>query len=71
MVAEVLAAEATWRPALDDEARRRAGVAVDAHRRVREADTRRGVTRAARYRAVPQLPVDVLGVYVYLPEVAR
>jgi hypothetical protein len=68
-VGEVLAAEAAWRPALDDEAARRAEALVDAHTRVRKADARRGVRRGARYRAVPQLPVDVLGVYVHLPAV--
>ena len=68
-VGEVLAAESAWRPALDDEAARRAEALVDAHTRVRQADARRGVRRGARYRAVPQLPVDVLGVYVHLPAV--
>lgn len=71
MLGDVLGAEATWRPELDAEARRRAEATVDAHRRVRKADARRGVTRTARYRAVPQLPVDVLGVYVFLPDVTR
>lgn len=71
LVREVLDAEPHWRPALDDEANRRAREAVEAHMRVREADTRRGVSRAARYRAEPQLPVDVLGVYIYLPAVGR
>lgn len=71
LIAEVLAADATWRTELDDEAHRRAKALVESHTRVREADTRRGVARGARYRAEPQLPVDVLGVYLYLPEVTR
>ena len=47
------------RPALEAEARRRADALLDAHRRVRAA--------GERYRVEPRLPVDVLGVYVYLP----
>ena len=38
---------------------------LNAHRRVRAAAQIRGV----RYRVEPQLPVDVLGVYMYLPKV--
>jgi hypothetical protein len=62
----VLAAEAGWRPGLEEAAHRRAAELVEAHTRVREAAGRRGGT-LARYRAEPQLPADVLGVYVYLP----
>jgi superfamily II DNA or RNA helicase len=51
------------RPALEAEARRRAGAILDAHSRVREGARLRGV----RYDVRPRLPVDVLGVYVYLP----
>jgi hypothetical protein len=36
---------------------------LDAHRRVRTAAATKGV----RYRVEPQLPPDVLGIYVYLP----
>ncbi|MEZ5278968.1 MAG: helicase-related protein [Acidimicrobiales bacterium] len=68
-IAEVIAAEPTWRPELDDAARRRADELVQAHARVREAAGRRGGT-LARYRAEPQLPADVLGIYVYLPRLA-
>lgn len=71
MIGEVLAAEETWRPHLDDEANARAAALVASHERVREADARRGVGRRAHHRAEPQLPVDVLGVYVYLPAVNR
>lgn len=70
MVAEVLAADG-WRSRLDEEAHERSERLVASHSRVREADTRRGVGRGARYRATPQLPVDVLGVYLYLPAVTR
>ncbi|MBI3455020.1 MAG: DEAD/DEAH box helicase [Candidatus Rokubacteria bacterium] len=51
------------RERLEEEARRRAGALLDAHRRVREAAGLRGVS----YRVTAQLPVDVLGIYVYLP----
>ena len=55
--------DALW-PHLEAEAHRRAERLLDAHRRVREAaDVRTG----ARYRVEPQLPPDVLGLYVYLP----
>ncbi len=50
-------------PRLDDEARQRAGQLHEAHTRVRLAAREKGV----RVRVEPQLPVDVLGVYVYLP----
>jgi len=52
-------------PSLENEARQRAEALLAAHRRVREAARARG-----SYRVEPQLPVDVLGVYVYLPAVA-
>jgi superfamily II DNA or RNA helicase len=51
------------RPRLEEEAGRRARALLDAHRRVREAAELRGVS----YRVEPQVPVDLLGVYVYLP----
>jgi len=69
LMSEVLAAEAHWRPFLDAEAERRARELEAAHRRVREADARRGVALRARYHAEPQRPVDVLGIYLYLPVV--
>lgn len=53
----------TLRPAMEDEAHRRAQALGDAHRRVREAARLRGVS----YRVEAQLPADVLGVFVYLP----
>ena len=69
LIAEVLGAESEWRPGLHEAAQRRADELVDAHSRVREAAGRRGRT-LARYKAEPQLPADVLGVYVYLPRLA-
>jgi superfamily II DNA or RNA helicase len=51
------------RPHLDDVARQRGEELLDAHRRVRTAARLRGVSQ----RVEPQLPADVLGIYVYLP----
>lgn len=48
---------------LNDEAQRRADQLREAHTRVREAAKQGKV----KIRVEPQLPVDVLGVYVYLP----
>ena len=49
-------------PALDDLAEVRARELLESHRRVREAAASTG-----RFSVEPQLPVDVLGVYVFLP----
>ena len=49
---------------LDEEGQRIGEELLDAHRRVREAS---GARSGVRYRVEPQLPPDVLGVYVYLP----
>lgn len=62
-VGEVLAASPAWRPEVDADARRRADELLDAHRRVRHAARLKGV----RHRVDPQLPADVLGVFVLLP----
>jgi hypothetical protein len=51
------------RPKLEESARRGGEELLDAHRRVREAARMRGV----RYEIRPELPPDVLGIYVYLP----
>jgi hypothetical protein len=48
---------------LEEEGKRRGEELLDAHQRVRNAARMRGV----QYRIQPQLPPDVLGVYVYLP----
>jgi len=52
-------------PHLEQVARERGEELLNAHRRVRSAAQMRGV----RYRVEPQLPLDVLGVYMYLPKV--
>ena len=49
-------------PHLDELGHRRAGTVLDAHRRVRASAKAQG-----SYEVRPQLPVDVLGLYVYLP----
>jgi len=51
------------RPALEDLARRRGQELLDAHTRVRAAARIQGVRHDIR----PELPPDVLGIYVYLP----
>jgi len=56
-------------PRLKEIAVERGNALLDAHTRVREAAFRRG-ERRTRYDVQPQLPPDVLGIYVYLP-VAR
>ena len=53
------------RPMLEQAARQRGEVLLEAHQRVRRASKIRNV----RYRVEPQLPPDVLGIYVYLPKV--
>ena len=50
-------------PHLDEIARQRGDELLEAHQRVRAASRQRGV----RYSVEPQLPPDVLGIYVYLP----
>jgi hypothetical protein len=54
---------AVLQPHLIQVAHKRGQELLDAHRRVRSASQTRGV----RYRVEPQLPLDVLGVYVYVP----
>ncbi|HLH71038.1 MAG TPA: helicase-related protein [Candidatus Dormibacteraeota bacterium] len=65
-VAQVLEAMPRLADHLDEDARRRARALLETHRRVREGARVTGV----RYRVEPNLPPDVLGVYVYLPELA-
>ncbi|HXG08671.1 MAG TPA: helicase-related protein [Gemmataceae bacterium] len=52
------------RPHLEQMARQRGEELLDAHRRVRLASRAKGVS----HRVEPQLPPDVLGIYVYLPK---
>lgn len=54
-----------WRVGVDAEAERRARELEEAHTRVRQSLAR----RTARASAAPQLPVDVLGIYVLLPPI--
>lgn len=53
-----------WQPALDDIARQRANELLKDHRRVRDAARAKGT-----YDVHPQLPVDVVGLYVLMPDV--
>jgi superfamily II DNA or RNA helicase len=53
------------RPHLDEVAIARGQELLDAHQRVRRASKVRNV----QYRVEPQLPADVLGIFVYLPKV--
>jgi len=62
-VAQVVGGFEALRTRLEAEGRARADALADAHRRVRRAARLQGVT----YRVTPQLPPDVLGIYVYLP----
>ena len=54
-------------PALAALAERRADLAEEDHRRVREASLRSGESLRMRYRCEPSLPVDVIGLIVLLP----
>jgi superfamily II DNA or RNA helicase len=53
------------RPHLEETARQRGDELLEAHRRVRTASRAKGVS----HHVEPQLPPDVLGVYIYLPKV--
>jgi len=54
-------------------ARQRGEELLEAHQRVRRASKARRSSRGSygnvHYRVEPQLPPDVLGIYVYLPKV--
>ncbi len=63
-LAEAVGAAASWRPHLERTAAERADLLAGQHRRVRAAARHTG----ERVRVEAQLPVDVLGVYVYLPQ---
>ena len=54
-------------PALAALAERRADLAEEDHRRVREASLRSGESLRMRFRCEPSLPVDVIGLIVLLP----
>lgn len=61
---QVLSGLETLRPRVDEAAREKAEALLEAHTRVRQAVRTKGVS----HRVEPQLPVDVLGVYVFLPK---
>jgi superfamily II DNA or RNA helicase len=65
-VSRIVEAFDELRPALDEDARRRAAALLETHLRVRGEAKLTGVA----INVEPQLPVDVLGVYVYLPRQA-
>lgn len=56
--------ESQWRPLIDERAHARARDVLEAHRRVRDVAE---LTGAGRLSAEPMLPVDILGLYVFLP----
>jgi len=62
-VRRVVEGFASIEPHIHEDARRKAGALLDAHRRVRAAARMQRVS----YRVVPQLPPDVLGIFVLLP----
>ena len=67
-VRNVLDARRHWEGRVTAAAAERAAATADAHQRVRDADRRR-LGRTARLRVTPQLPPDVVGVYVFVPDV--
>jgi superfamily II DNA or RNA helicase len=64
-VTKILAGFDSLRPQLDGIALQHADELLAAHQRVRRASK----TRSAQSRVEPQLPPDVIGIYVYLPKV--
>jgi len=62
-VEKVIEGFGVLRPHLETYAKKRGGEILDSHKRVREATRQTGV----KYEVEPQLPVDVLGIYVFLP----
>ncbi|MBL8695599.1 MAG: DEAD/DEAH box helicase [Planctomycetes bacterium] len=64
-VREVVEAIPRLEPALEAEAKARAAQLLEQHARVRRAAAMRHVSE----RVVPELPADVLGIYVFLPAV--
>ena len=64
---EAVAEIEALQPALAALAERRADLAEEDHRRVREASLRTGESLRMRFRCEPSLPVDVIGLIVLLP----
>lgn len=60
---QVISNSAALQPYLEQVVQERGQALLEAHRRVRAATSMRGV----RYRVEPQLPPDILGIYIYLP----
>ena len=65
-VAQVVAGLETLAREVDAAAQTRAEALLEIHRRVRQGA---GLT-GARFRVEPKLPADILGIFVYLPELA-
>ena len=63
LIRQVLSTMPTLEPAFDDIAKQRASELLSDHRRIRDASAAKGL----RYRVDPSLPVDKIGVYVFLP----
>ena len=53
------------RPKLKELVEEKGEAILAAHKRVREATTKKG--SGISYSVIPQLPVDILGIYVFLP----
>ncbi len=63
MLERVIKGYPALKPRIEEEARSLAQELLESHRRVRNLSRRKGV----RYRVEPNLPPDLLGVYIYLP----
>ena len=63
MVQRVIDGYSALAPHIEQSALERGKLLLEAHRRVRDAARMKGVT----YRVEPNLPADILGIYVYLP----
>jgi hypothetical protein len=63
---DVLDHQRAWRPHLNALAAERAAALEAAHRRVRQA-----ARASRRLRVRPQLPIDILGIYILLPAPVR
>jgi len=64
-ISQMIAGLSVLQPHLEAVALERAETLLQSHRRVRDAARHTG-----RYRVEPKLPVDVLGIYVFLPKVS-
>jgi superfamily II DNA or RNA helicase len=64
VIQRALEDEQQWRPLLDAHAKKRAVALLESHRRVRDVA---GITGAGRLSAEAMTPVDLLGLFIYLP----